>query len=129
MGQSGSLADDTAIHRASLAPLIHAAPYSTTLHSYYLISTYPSSTPTAHNASSPTFSSFFYTHHNPSSFFFFFLNNPAPPEFSPFPLPAPFPIKPHLTWCPPPPPARQPRPHKDERAARAGPPRPRPTGS
>src|SRR6202163_967705 len=25
-------------------------------------------------------------------FFFFFLNNRAPPKFSPFPLPAPFPI-------------------------------------
>src|SRR2546430_1890050 len=26
------------------------------------------------------------------TFFFFFLNNPAPPEISPFPLPAPLPI-------------------------------------
>src|SRR2546427_10970475 len=26
-------------------------------------------------------------------FFFFFLNTPAPPEFSPLPHPAPFPIK------------------------------------
>src|SRR3954467_11994746 len=26
------------------------------------------------------------------SCFFFFFNEPAPPEFSPFPLPAPFPI-------------------------------------
>src|ERR1039457_5632737 len=27
-----------------------------------------------------------------SSFFFFFFNDPAPPEFSPFPPPAPLPI-------------------------------------
>src|ERR1022692_44567 len=28
-------------------------------------------------------------------FFFFFLNDPAPPEISPFPLPAPLPISPN----------------------------------
>src|SRR5262249_13248809 len=38
-----------------------------------------------------SFSSFSYF--SPFSFFFFFfLNNPPPPKFSPFPLPAPFPI-------------------------------------
>src|SRR3989337_1119955 len=30
------------------------------------------------------------------SFFFFFLNDRPPPEFSPLPLPAPFPIRPQL---------------------------------
>src|SRR5256885_12726986 len=32
---------------------------------------------------------------------FFFLNEPAPPEFSPLPLPAPLPISPGVAFAPP----------------------------
>src|SRR2546430_5623486 len=37
----------------------------------------------------------------PMIFSFFFLNDPPPPELSPFPLPAPLPIKPAPTFVPP----------------------------
>src|SRR5256885_13853844 len=46
-----------------------------------------------------------------SSFFFFFFKKPAPPESSPFPLPAPLPFFPGRAggWVGPPPPPPAPR--------------------
>src|SRR5256884_313813 len=37
---------------------------------------------------------------SPTIFFFFFLNNPAPPEISPLPLPAPLPISSRVMLLP-----------------------------
>src|SRR5260370_153306 len=67
--------------RANLSP--HPLPPSSPIH---LVSAFPP-------PSQPFHHFFFLCPLHSLLLFFFFLNDPAPPEISPFPLPAPFPIK------------------------------------